>query len=325
MIWLAGCDAQPQLVDQRILQFGTIIDISLIHPDVKKSEQALFEIEQILSAYRQSWHAWEDSELSRFNRALKDLRPIEIPASLVELIELSQQYYLKSKRLFNPALGKLIAAYGFHAESSPEETLINAIRQDLPDMLDLNVRHGLATSSNLNLQLDFGGIAKGYAIGLIADYLEQQGFEHFLINAGGDLVSSGSKFGEAWNIGIQNPFKPAAIASIGLIGRHSLFTSGNYQRYYQSEQKRVHHIIDPRSGKPSERISSATVLTVDPVLADVAATALMIDGLNDHRSLARSLGIEDYLIIDEDQKLTISRSLLEKINLDPEIAATIVE
>jgi thiamine biosynthesis lipoprotein len=87
----------------------------------------------------------------------------------------------------------------------------------------------------------------------------------------------------------------------------------------------VHHIIDPRSGNPSERISSATVLTVDPVLADVAATALMIDGLNDHRSLTRSLRIEDYLIIDEDQKLTISRSLLEKINLDPEIAVTIID
>ncbi len=322
---LAGCERQPQLVEQRILQFGTIIDIALIHDDIAKSEQTLDDIEKKLSAFRQSWHAWEDSDLTRFNQALNATQAVEIPASLVELIDLSQLYYLKSNRLFNPALGKLIAAYGFHGQSDPDEKTIMTIRQNLPGMSDLKVENRFATSSNTHLKLDFGGIAKGYAIGLIANYLQRQGFEHYLINAGGDLVSSGSKFGKAWKIGVQNPFKPGVIASISLIGKHSLFTSGNYQRFYRKDKKLVHHIIDPRSGQPSEQISSATVITNDPVLADVAATTLMIDGLNNHLSLARSLSIKDYMIVDEDQRIIISKSLAKKIELEPGLAISIVE
>jgi thiamine biosynthesis lipoprotein len=322
---LVGCERQPQLLEQRILQFGTIIDVSLIHDDSVKSEQTLTEIEQQLSAYRKSWHAWEDSELSRFNKALNTTGPVEIPASLVELINMSQVYYLKSNRLFNPALGKLIAAYGFHGQSDPDEQTIKLIRQDLPNMLDLKVRNGYATIDNMHMKLDFGGIAKGYAVGLVADYLQQQGFEHYLINAGGDLISSGSKFGKAWKIGVQNPFKPGVIASISLLGKHSVFTSGNYQRSYRKDNKLVHHIIDPRSGEPSEQISSATVISDDPVLADVAATTLMIDGLNNHFTLARSLGISDYMIVEENQRITISRSLANKINLEPGLTATIID
>ena len=322
---LVGCERQPNLVEQRILQFGTVIDITLIHDDRVKSEQTLIEIERQLSSYRQSWHAWEDSELTRFNRALGSLQPVRIPASLIELITLSQQYYLKSNRLFNPALGKLIAAYGFHGQSEPDEALIKIIQQNLPTMLDLEIQDQLATNRNAHLQLDFGGIAKGYAIGLIARYLEQQGFEHYLINAGGDLITSGNKLGKPWHIGVQNPFEPGAVASIDLTGTLALFTSGNYARFYRKGDKTVHHIIDPRSGKPSEHISSATVMTNDPVLADVAATTLMIGGLDNHRSLARLLGIEDYMIVDEDQRITISRSMAAKIELAPELTPTIID
>jgi len=325
VILLAGCERRPQLVEQRILQFGTIIDITLIHQDQAKSEKTLTEIEQQFSAFHRSWHAWEDSDLTRFNRALNGSQAVPIPDSLLDLIVLSQQYYLKSNRLFNPALGKLIAAYGFHGQSEPDDELIKIIQQDLPTMLDLEIQIQLASKSNTHLQLDFGGIAKGYAINLIARYLGQQGFEHYLINAGGDLIASGNKFGNPWQIGVQNPFGSGAIASLNLSGKRALFTSGNYRRFYREGDRSVHHIIDPRSGKPSDHISSATVLSSDPVLADVAATTLMIDGLKNHRSLALSLGIEDYMIVGEDQRITISRSLAHKVELAPSLTVTIVD
>jgi thiamine biosynthesis lipoprotein len=313
------------VVEQRLLQFGTVIDVTLIHQDLAKSERALVEIEERLSAYRQSWHAWEESDLTRLNSALTDSRPVTIPASLRDLINLSQQYYLKSNRLFNPALGKLIAAYGFHGQAEPDNALIQIIQQDLPTMLDLEIRDQIITSRNTHLALDFGGIAKGYAVSLIARYLEHQGFEHFLINAGGDLITSGNKIGKPWKIGVQNPFEPGAIAGIELTGKQALFTSGNYRRFYLNGDIPVHHIIDPRSGKPSEFISSATVLTSDPVLADVAATTLMIDGLFNHRSLASALGIEDYMVIDQTGEITISASMAEKIELVPDLTATIID
>ncbi len=325
ILLFAGCDSQLQLVEQRILQFGTIIDVSLIHQDRVKAEQTLVNVEKQLALYRRYWHAWEDSDLSRFNHSLASMQATTIPPSLAELIDLSHSYYRSSNGLFNPALGKLIAAYGFHGQSKADQATITMIQQDMPDMLDLKLEGRLATSDNAHLQLDFGGIAKGYAIGQIASLLKQQGYQHFLINAGGDLITSGNKFGNAWTLAVQNPFGPGAIASIELTGVHSLFTSGNYQRFYRKDGKRLHHIIDPRTGKPSTHISSATVLTSDPVLADVAATTLMIDGLDSPASLAQSLDIEDYLIVSEDQKITISRSFASKIKLISILPVTIID
>lgn len=322
---LAGCEKKAHLVEQRLLEFGTIIDITLIHPDLAKAEWALSEIEQQLATYRNQWHAWEDSDLTRFNHRLASSQSTDIPASLNELIRLSQQYYERSQQLFNPAIGKLIAAYGFQGSSKPNTELINTLRQDIPTMPDLVIRDGQAQSINPALQLDFGGIAKGYALDRISDFLHRQGFEHFLINAGGDLQVSGDKMGKEWRIAIQNPFRPGAIAGINLSGQQALFTSGNYQRYYRQGDKIIHHIIDPRTGAPSVRISSTTVLASDPVLADVAATSLMIDGLENHRSLAESLGIDDYLIITDDQQISVTRSFANKIEWISDLPVSIID
>ena len=313
LLLLSACSPGQQIFEQRILQFGTIIDISIIHHDVDKVEQTFVEIEKQLALFRNYWHAWEDSDLYRFNRSLTQAEPTAVPESLRELITLSQGYYESSQQLFNPALGKLIAAYGFHGAKNADLTLIAKIQKDLPTMSDLVIKNNLAHSTNSDLQLDFGGIAKGYAIARLAEKLKKAGFEHFLVNAGGDVLVSGQRFDKPWTIAVQNPFAAGAIASIQLSGDYQLFTSGNYQRFYKKKNAIVHHIIDPRSGQPSTQISSATVLTTDAVLADVAATTLMIDGWKNHDSLANSLGVTDYLIVNQDMEIIVSRSLADKI------------
>lgn len=320
---LYGCNPQAQLIEQHLLEFGTVIDISLITDDVDKAELALAEAEQQLKRYRSYWHAWEDSDLTRFNQALTQSQSAAVTEPLVKLIDLSQKYYQSSQGLFNPALGKLIDAYGFHGEESPNRALIETIQSDLPSMLDLKITDNRAVSDNPHLALDFGGIAKGYAIALVADELIRSGFEHFLINAGGDVLIHGSRFGKPWRIGVQNPFAPGAIASLELSGDQRLFTSGNYQRYYQKDGETVHHIIDPRTGKPSKKVASATVLADDAVLADVAATTLMIDGWHNHRALARSLGITDYLLVDAGLNVIISHSLSRKLQFTQDLQVTI--
>lgn len=297
-----------------MLQFGTIISVTIIHDDMHKTEQVFSAIETQLKQYETYWHAWEESDLYQFNQSLMQSESAIIPQSLQELITLSQDYYLSSKQLFNPALGQLIAAYGFHDNNITNEPLIAKIQKNLPNMRDLIIDGNRATITNPYLQLDFGGIAKGYAISKIADQLKAQGFQNFLINAGGDVLICGQRFNQPWTVAIQNPFAPGAIASIQLSGDHQLFTSGNYRRFYEKENnKKLHHIIDPRSGQPSTQISSATVLTTDAILADVAATTLMIDGWQNHDSLAESLGITDYLLINPKMEIIISRTLADKM------------
>jgi thiamine biosynthesis lipoprotein len=324
IVVIAGCERRQHLVEQHLLEFGTIIEITMISDDLVKAEHLLAEIEQRLLWQRKQWHAWEDSDLTRFNRELQRDSDAEIPASLSDLLRLSREYHDASGGLFNPALGKLIAAYGFHDGDVDAET-IAAIRLDIPDMRDLQIDGDRASSHNPHLQIDLGGIAKGYAIGRIAEFLDSNAIDNYVINAGGDLVIAGSRFGRPWRIGIQNPFAPGVVASLELEGRHALFTSGNYARRYHLGEDLRHHIIDPRSGTSARGQCSATVLGSDPVRTDVAATALMIDGLQQYRELSRSLQVGSYLIISEAREVLVSRALAERVQMVTNWPLTIVD
>jgi thiamine biosynthesis lipoprotein len=321
---VGGCERRQHLVEQQLLEFGTIIEITMITGDLTQAELILTEIEQRLRIQRKQWHAWEDSDLTRFNRALRQDARAEVPASLAHLLQLSRHYHDATGGLFNPALGKLVAAHGFHG-SKPDMNTIAEIKRDIPGMQDLNVAANSAVSNNPHLQIDLGGIAKGYAVGLLSDYLDNNGIDHYIINAGGDMVTAGNRFGRPWRIGIQNPFAPGVVGRLEIDGKHSLFTSGNYHRKYWRGEELAHHIIDPRSGEASSGQSSATVLTADPVLADVAATALMIDGLRGYHGLAASLQIQDFLVISEQREIIVSRSLAEKIEITVPWPTTIVD
>ena len=309
-----GCERRQHLVQQHLLEFGTLIEITLIAPDLRKAQSLLERIERQLAQQRKSWHAWEDSDLTRFNAALARGETVRIPPSLAPLIEMSRDYFDQTDGLFNPALGKLIAARGFHGDVA-DETLAAGILRDLPDMRDLVIRDGLARSSNPNLRLDFGGIAKGYAVGLVGRLLDANGIENYIVNAGGDMLISGNRLGRPWRIGIQNPFAPGTIAGLELEGRHSLFTSGNYQRQYRRGGALKHHIIDPRSGDSSRGQSAATVLLRDPTRADVAATAFMIDGARRPAELAAALAVSDFLVVSERREILLSEAMSEKIQL----------
>ena len=311
---LGACERRAHLVEQHLLAFGTLIQITLITADLGLAQTALEEIEQRLQRWHGQWHAWEDGDLARFNAALAAGEQAQIPVSLRELIELSRDYARTTDGLFNPAMGKLIGAYGFHrGEADPAR--IKSLRDDLPQMADLEIIGEQARSRHPDLQLDFGAIAKGFALARIRDFLDARGIEHYVVNAGGDLVTAGNRFGKPWRIGIQNPFAPGAIAGIELEGSHSLFTSGNYRRYYQRGGRRVHHIIDPRSGGSATGQSSATILITDPVRADVAATALMIAGLPDTVALARALQVDRFLLVNDSRQIFVSRAWAEKVRI----------
>ena len=313
---VGGCQPRQQLIEQHLLEFGTIIEISLISDDLPRAERLLEEIEARLHRYRSYWSAWEDSDLTRFNAALQEHHEARVPASLARLLRLGRDYNEASGGLFDPGIGKLIAAWGFLGEP-PDPAAIARLRTDIPSIRDLEIDGERAFSHHPGLEIDLGGIAKGYAVGLIGNFLEDNGIVDYIVNAGGDMLISGNKFGRPWRIGIQDPYAPGVVASIEIEGRHSLFTSGNYRRRYLQGGELEHHIIDPRTGKPARGQSSATVLVDDPVRADVAATVLMIDGIHNSRKLALSLDIKDYLIVGESRELRVSGPFAEKLKIEP--------
>lgn len=312
---LTACERHG--VQQRsFLQFGTLIDITLSDVDRDTARQSFDEIESYLRKRHSDWHGWQPGVLNRFNQNLNQHPKVAhvIPEELKELISLSGRYHRISGGLFNPAMGRLISAWGFHASETPDYDEIERIRQDIPLMTDLIVQDGKARSTNPELQLDFGAIAKGLAVKEIGDSLVAQNINHFIINAGGDVFSSGNKSGKNWRIAIENPFQQGIIAGVEMEQAGSIFTSGNYRRFYIDEnQTRRHHIIDPYTGEPAKSISSATVLHQSPVIADIAATTLMMTSISELATMAAKMNITDYLVITENHEAWVSPSMAERI------------
>ena len=322
---MSACQSQ-QVFQQRFLQFGTIIDITLVTTNQDKAFQLFNDIEALLKKRHKEWHGWQDGTLKQFNQALlqqtslsQKSAGIEIPDTLKLLIQESKKYYLLSDGLFNPAMGQLIEAWGFHQQSTRNQPLINEIKQDIPGMHDLIVKNGHANSLNPYLQLDFGAIAKGLAVRQISHLIQQNNVKDFIINAGGDIFTEGQKHNQDWQVAIENPFYTGKNDT-KIIGRiltseaMSIFTSGNYRRFYIDEgNKKRHHIINPLTGEPSSNISAITVLHKDPVIADVAATTLMLTPISELKNMAHKLEIKDFLAISGQQEIYISESMMQKI------------
>lgn len=145
------------------------------------------------------------------------------------------------------------------------------------------------------MKLDLGGIAKGYAIGRMADALRQRGIPDVIVEGGGDLVVTASR---SYTIGIQDPFgeRGKIVARLRVSGPASVFTSGDYEQYTVIDGKSYSHIIDPTSGFPAEGLKSATVIGSDPAMTDALATALIAMGFERAREFARKQSLPVLLI-----------------------------
>ena len=149
--------------------------------------------------------------------------------------------------------------------------------------------------------------------------IQQNNIKDFIINAGGDFFAQGQKHSKNWRIAIENSFytdkrSDRIIGKIQLSEPMSVFTSGNYYRFYNDENNiKRHHIIDPVTGEPSINISPITVLHLDPVIADVAATTLMLTPVPELKNMANKLEIKDFLAISDKQELYISKSMMQKM------------
>lgn len=128
------------------------------------------------------------------------------------------------------------------------------------------------------VKVGLGGIAKGYAVQRGIEVLREKGVAAAIVEEGGDLQVLGSKYGKAWLTGIRHPRKDDLLAALAMNDGEAIATSGDYERFASYGGRKYHHIIDPRTGKPSASLASVSVIAGDPVTADAYATALFVMG-----------------------------------------------
>ncbi len=320
---LAGCATPVSQHKHTIFVFGTLIEITLADVNETRAEQAFLELDGAFQRWHRQWTPWQDSDLSRVNAALQQGNSIPLPASIEPLIVQSQTHYINSDGLFNPAIGKLIKLWRFHEFDQPgihppDATRLKQLVAAKPAITDIRIDNHIASSGNPAVDLNFGAFAKGYAIGLAMRQLHDKGIHNAVINAGGDLTVAG-KIGEReWRIGIRHPRSEGIIASLNVHPGESVFTSGDYERFYLYQGRRYHHILDPRTGYPATGASSVTVIDSDPGKADAAATALLIAGAQDWQRIARQMGIKYVMLIDQQGVIYMNPAMAARIQFEIE-------
>ncbi len=317
---IPGCSRKAPTHTAMIYAFGTLIEVTVLGVKPQLAAQAESAMEKDFATMHHTWHAWEESPLTRVNRLLPTGTPFAAPPSVLPLIERGTRLAEASGHLFNPAIGKLIALWGFQGQHSdshppPDPAAIQALVKANPRMTDLTLDGIMLSSRNPAVQLDFGAFGKGYGIDLAIQHLREMGIRNAIVNAGGDLRAIGSRDGMPWRIAIRRPSGNGVFAILKVEGDESVFTSGDYERNFIYAGKRYHHIIDPRTGYPAEGTHSVTVVHSDATTADAAATALFVAGPDHWHEVAQRMGVRYVLLIDSAGTLHMNPAMANRIEL----------
>lgn len=323
---LAAC-AKPPLHHQESYVFGTRVEVLVFGERDETARSAAAAVLQEFDRLHRMLHAWQPSELTRLNEAIAGRRAATVSPELAGLLADAQAIAARSDQLFNPAIGRLVAVWGFQSDEFraelPPPDQVDALVKAAPTMADLVIDGDRVSSRKPELALDLGGYAKGYALDRAATILRDRRVSNALINIGGNVMALGSKAGVPWRVGIQHPRAPTALANLPLFDGEAIGTSGDYQRFFELDGKRFSHLLDPRSGRPATTAQAVTVLITPRsgagALSDAASKPLFIAGEGAWRRLAKQLDVTHALRVDAAGRIMATRALAERLELAPGI------
>jgi thiamine biosynthesis lipoprotein len=263
------------------------------------------QVDSLLKAFNASLSTYiPESEISRFNRG--DTLRFESPFFL-PVLQASREIHAQTGGAFDPTVMPLVNAWGFGPQKRAELPLsqIDSLL-GLVGFEKIAFDHQAVWKRQPYVALDFSAIAKGYAIDVVAEFLEKQGIHDYMVLIGGEArCKGGNGFREAWVIGVDNPKYAEnggapGVAYVALPNR-SVATSGNYRNYYEKDGKRYAHTISPKTGHPvSHQLLSASVFAPDCMTADAYATAFMVLGLDSAKQVLARVPALGALLVYED-------------------------
>lgn len=274
-------------------------------------EQRLAEIDKALSNYR------DDSDLQRFNRApVGEWLPLG--PHLHRVLQAAQIVSAQSDGAFDVTSAPLVELWGFGPPGTippggqrgeiPGKSAIEAARA-LVDYRRLELDPNLPRArKNGALRIDVNGIAQGYTVDCLAEWMLVHGYHNFLVEVGGELRLVGhNAAGQAWRIGIEQPADGVGAVQQAASGSNiAITTAGDYHDYFERDGQRYSHTIDPKTGRPvAHRLASVTVIASDATYADGMDTALEVLGPERGYALAERLKIAAYFIIRTDDGFSV--------------------
>jgi thiamine biosynthesis lipoprotein len=331
LFFFAAC-GRVSVQEQQAYVFGTRVEVLVVGDDPALGRQAITSVLQEFDRLHRAYHAWQESELTALNSAIFDGRPQQVSDELANLLRESQELAKQGQYLFDPGIGQLVKLWGFHSDEFkavlPPEADLKRLIGTHPSINDLNLNGSIVSSRNKAVALDFGGYLKGVALDRAANLLRQQGIHNALINIGGNVMALGSKEGRPWRVGIQHPRQSGPLATLELADGEAIGTSGDYQRFFELDDKRYPHLLDPRTGFPANHTQAVTILIpAGPkagTLSDAGSKPIFIAGPEAWRQLAQQQQIEFVLRIDQSGQIEATEKMAARLKFTASKPALIV-
>ena len=282
---------------------GTLVEITVIPGNekaIREAFEALRKVDALMSTYK------EDSEISILNREGK----AQVSEETLEVIENAIKFSNLTDGAFDITCRPLINLWkrAKKEEKVPtEEEIEEAI--SLVDYQRIILEANQIRLEKKGMQIDLGGIAKGYAVDKAIEALKKNGIKRALVNAGGDLYALGTdRQGEKWQIGVQDPREEDKIIDIIKVKDKAVATSGDYRRYFSLEGKRFSHIVNPKTGLTVQDVPmSVTIIGPDATTTDALSTGVFVLGPEEGMKLIESLPEVEGMIISEGMKKLTSQ------------------
>ena len=290
---------------------GTSVSAEFWCDDEQRGRQLMAQVMDDMRAVDAQLSPYiESSELYRVNRDAA-VEPVVVSNDFFQLLQKSLYYSRISQGAFDITFASVGFLYNYREGIAPDDV---ALKKHLPAInyhhLHLDEKNHTIFFDHPDVKIDLGGIAKGWAVDRSIEILKRAGVTSAIVTAGGDSRILGDRRGTPWMIGIRHPRKPDAYAVRLPLQDSAISTSGDYERYFFEGELRIHHIIDPSSGRSADQVESATILAPLAVDSDALSTTVFVLGVERGLALVNRMPGVDAIIIDGHTRMHYSEGLL---------------
>jgi thiamine biosynthesis lipoprotein len=291
---------------------GTRVAVELWSEDAALAGRAMDEViaemrrtDELMSTYK------PESQLSQVNAHAHE-RPVQVDADIIAVVERALAMSKLSGGAFDITYASVGYLYDYRAHQRPTDREIAAALPGV-DYRQVQVDREARTIRFLRtgVRIDLGGIAKGYAVDRSIEHLRNLGIEHAMVNAGGDTRLLGDRRGKPWVVGIRDPRSEGRVVTRLPLEEEAISTSGDYERYFEEDGVRYHHILVPGTGKSARGVRSATVIGADATLTDALSTTVFVLGVERGMRLIAGLKGVEAVVVDDQGRIYYSDGLAQ--------------
>ena len=316
---LAGCSDKEETktieepYEKEIFALDTFISFRIYGENAEKAAELanarIFELEDKLSVTN------PNSEVSKLNSG--ERRNTAVENDTLNVIKTAQDISFLTSGALDISVYPVVKLWGFTTNNNrvPEKSEIDEALKKVDYTKIIVDEESQSVKIDSDMKIDLGAVAKGYISEEIKNLMKEEGIESAVLSFGGNIQTIGTKSGNPWKVGIKYPFTEDSFAILSE-GETAIVTSATDQRYFESDEKMYHHIIDPKSGYPVDNGTySVTVVCESGARADALSTAIFVMGTDKAKELYKATNDFEFIILDKSDNVYVTEGLKDNFDL----------